>query len=215
MMTITRRGALVFTAAGTLLSGCAAFRRPWEVDGDIDDDGLIEVSAPSHSSNGTLRFGSLQFPCAVGRSGIVARKFEGDGGTPAGLFPLREVRYRPDRLTDKPKTGLIAYPTLKTDGWCDDPEDIAYNKIVTLPHQTDAEAMWREDHAYDVLAVIGYNDAPAIPGRGSAIFLHVARPDGDTGNFLPTAGCVALAMENLLAVLALCTPATKIQIEIA
>jgi len=170
---------------------------------------VIEVRAAPNSISGTLRFAGNSYPCMVGKSGIRHPKYEGDGGTPAGLFPLRSVRYRADRMS-APKTGLPVYKAAQNDGWCDDPSDLAYNHVVTMPYQTDAEPMWRDDHLYDVLAVIGYNDNPVVPGAGSAIFLHVMRPPTDDHQY--TAGCVSLAIENLLAVLAACVPGTMIDI---
>ena len=95
-------------------------------------------------------------------------------------------------------------------GWCDAPDDPSYNRLVQLPYRASAEKMWREDHLYDVLAVIGYNDAPAVPGMGSAIFLHVAR-EGEDGKLMPTVGCVSLKLADLLQVLAACTPSTAIR----
>jgi L,D-peptidoglycan transpeptidase YkuD (ErfK/YbiS/YcfS/YnhG family) len=174
---------------------------------------LIEVSAPEGAGAGTLRFGGQSYPCALGRAGIVLPKYEGDGGTPAGLFPLREVRYRPDRMA-APKTGLPLFKASQADGWCDDPADPSYNRLVALPHMSGAEPMWRDDAAYDVLAVIGYNDAPVIPGAGSAVFLHVARPNAAGDGFEPTAGCIALKAADLLTVLAACGPASVISIRI-
>ncbi len=206
-MPITRRMAMTGICLGS--SGFMAGRAGSLV---MPESQTIDVSAPAGATAGTLTFGALEFPCMVGRSGIVRPKFEGDGGTPAGLFPLREVRYRADRIAT-PKTKLPLFPANQADGWCDDPEDPFYNKIVRLPYQTDAESMWRTDHAYDVLAVIGYNDAPPVPALGSAIFLHVARTDGD--KFLPTSGCVSMKIENVLALLAQCTPATMIRIRTA
>ena len=91
------------------------------------------------------------------------------------------------------------------DGWCDDPQDPAYNRLVSLPYPSSAEQLWRVDHIYDVIAVIGYNDDPPVAARGSAIFLHVAR-----NNFTPTAGCIALAVNDLLAVLKDCDRDTEI-----
>ncbi|GAN78390.1 hypothetical protein Asru_0808_02 [Acidisphaera rubrifaciens HS-AP3] len=88
-------------------------------------------------------------------------------------------------------------PIAPTDGWCDDPRDAAYNTPVTLPYDASHEALWRADALYDVIGVLGWNDAPVERGRGSAIFLHVARPD-----YAPTEGCVALAAEDVRAVLA-------------
>jgi L,D-peptidoglycan transpeptidase YkuD (ErfK/YbiS/YcfS/YnhG family) len=146
----------------------------------------------------------------VGRSGILSSKREGDGGTPAGIFSLREVRYRADRLAAPPVTGLPLITTLARDGWCDDPADSNYNRCVTLPYMASAEVLWRADHLYDVLAVIGYNDAPPVPGAGSAIFLHVMRQQAGVG--LPTAGCVSLARADLLTVLARCGAQSTIHI---
>jgi L,D-peptidoglycan transpeptidase YkuD (ErfK/YbiS/YcfS/YnhG family) len=168
----------------------------------------IEASAVPGAASGRLRFGRLSFPCALGRSGIRSPKAEGDGATPAGLFPLREVRYRPDRLPAAPQTALPVIASRPLDGWCDDPADANYNRPVQLPYPHSAERMWRDDQLYDVLAVIGYNDAPPVPGAGSAIFLHVMRPDRG-----PTSGCIALARDHLLAVLAHCAPGTAIRID--
>ena len=134
--------------------------------------------------------------CAIGRSGIAARKMEGDGATPAGRFPLRRVLYRADRA-DRPRTGLPCQAIASRDGWCDAPGDPRYNRPVGHPYPASAERLWRADACYDLLAVIGFNDDPVVDGAGSAIFLHVARP-----GYAPTEGCVALAMEDLRTVLA-------------
>ena len=172
--------------------------------------GIVTVSAAKGATTGTLHFNGRRYPCALGRSGIVKPKHEGDGGTPAGTFPLREVRYRADRVP-QPKTGLPAIKTNPTDGWCDEPADPAYNRLVQMPYKADAEVMWREDNVYDLLAVIGYNDAPPVPGEGSAIFLHVART-APGGSLRPTAGCIAMNEDDLLAVLSGCKPGTMIDI---
>ncbi|MFO1112843.1 MAG: L,D-transpeptidase family protein [Rhodospirillales bacterium] len=145
--------------------------------------------------------------CALGRGGITAGKREGDGATPAGRFPLREVYYRPDRLRPPPGCGLPVAAIDPGLGWCDDPADAAYNHPVRLPFAASHEDMWREDGLYDLLAVVGCNDDPVIPGRGSAIFLHVARPD-----FAPTEGCVALALDDLIALLDCCQPGDVLSI---
>ena len=175
-------------------------------------DDIIDVSAPAGAIQGTLRFGSLQYSCMLGRSGIVANKREGDGGTPAGEFPLREIRYRPDRIVAAPATrGLPVVASREIDGWCDAPNDPAYNRLVQLPYRASAEKMWRDDDLYDALAVIGYNDSPPVAGLGSAIFLHCARELGN-GGLGPTVGCVSLRKPDLLAVLGQCTSATRIRI---
>lgn len=138
--------------------------------------------------------------CAIGRGGIREDKREGDGATPAGRFPLREILYRPDRLT-APSTRLPLRALAETDGWCDDPADAAYNCRVRLPHPARCERLWRADALYDLLIVVGYNDDPAVPGQGSAIFIHVAAP-----GFAPTEGCVALAVPDLKDLAAVAMP---------
>jgi L,D-peptidoglycan transpeptidase YkuD (ErfK/YbiS/YcfS/YnhG family) len=134
--------------------------------------------------------------CALGRGGVRLLKEEGDGSTPAGLLPLRRVFYRADRVPI-PRAAVPREPIGEQDGWCDDPGDADYNRQIRLPHPAGHEELWRRDGVYDVVGVLGWNDAPVVRGRGSAIFLHVARPD-----YAPTEGCVALALPDLLAVLA-------------
>ncbi len=152
--------------------------------------------------------GGARWPCALGRAGVIAgaAKREGDGATPSGCWPLRRVLYRPDRLAGAPSTGATGLPTraITPDlGWCDDPGHADYNRLIDLPHPAGHETLWREDGLYDVVAVLGHNDDPPVPGHGSAIFLHCAEPDPAGRHGLrPTAGCVALPRARLLALLA-------------
>jgi L,D-peptidoglycan transpeptidase YkuD (ErfK/YbiS/YcfS/YnhG family) len=134
--------------------------------------------------------------CALGKGGVRTDKEEGDGATPAGLLPLRRIFYRADRVVP-PLCAMPIEPIAPSDGWCDDPTDRDYNRFVHLPHEARHEELWRRDEIYDVIAVLGWNDAPVVKGRGSAIFLHVARPD-----YAPTEGCVALASPDLTRLLA-------------
>ncbi len=143
---------------------------------------------------------------ALGRGGVTADKREGDGGTPLGVFPLRALWYRADRL-DRPATALTCFPIDPDQGWSDDPADPAYNRPVRLPYKASHERLWRDDAVYDLIVPLGYNDAPAVPGLGSAIFLHVAHSD-----YRPTEGCVAIARDDLLALLAVCGADTRIRI---
>lgn len=145
---------------------------------------------------GEARWGARAMRCALGPSGIVAEKREGDGTTPAGRFPLRRLLYRPDRLAP-PATGLPLLPLAPDDGWCDDARDPLYNRPVRLPYGASHERLWLVGEVYDLIVVLGHNDDPVRPGAGSAVFLHVARPD-----YAPTQGCIALAKPDLLAVLA-------------
>ncbi len=134
--------------------------------------------------------------CAVGRAGIAEKIREGDGVTPAGIWPLRNVLYRADRIP-RPQTILPTAPIDPDSAWCDVPDDPQYNRLVRLPYASLDERLWREDALYDLIVVVGFNDEPAVPGKGSAIFLHVARPD-----YGETQGCVALALVDLTQALA-------------
>ena len=146
--------------------------------------------------DGRLVLAGRVFRVALGRGGVSARKQEGDGATPIGVLTLRRLLYRADRL-GPPACAVPLEPIAPTDGWCDDPDDPAYNRAVRLPYSGRHEALWREDAVYDVIGVLGWNDAPVRRGEGSAIFLHATRPDGS-----PTEGCIALGRADLLAVLA-------------
>ena len=155
---------------------------------------------------GRLHWSHGSAPAAAGRGGVTGAKHEGDGGTPAGTFPLVSVLYRKDRV-QPPTSHLPVRPLLPNDGWVDEPSDPRYNRLVELPYPASAEQMWRDDGLYDALVVIGYNMEPVIPGAGSAIFLHVATPD-----FAPTAGCVAVSKDVLLGLLPLLGPGSTITI---
>jgi len=142
--------------------------------------------------------------CAVGRAGIAEKLREGDGITPIGRWPLRRVLYRADRL-EPPRTRLPLARIEPEDAWCDVPGDPNYNRMVRLPYAGLEEPLWREDCLYDLIVVVGYNDSPVVPGKGSAIFLHLARPD-----YGPTAGCVAFARADLLDALAQLAPGDRL-----
>jgi L,D-peptidoglycan transpeptidase YkuD (ErfK/YbiS/YcfS/YnhG family) len=148
------------------------------------------------TAGGLFAFRGERFRCALGRGGVRADKREGDGATPLGLLPLRRVLYRADRL-GRPRAAVPVEPLAPDEGWCDDPAHADYNRRIRLPHPARHEALWREDALYDVIGVLGWNDTPVERGRGSAIFLHLARAD-----LAPTEGCVALPLRELLGVLA-------------
>ena len=144
---------------------------------------------------GEAEWRGRRYRCALGHGGVRDDKREGDGATPAGDFGLLRVLYRADRLAS-PTTVLPVDALASDDGWCDTPGDAAYNRQVKLPYKAGSETLWRDDGLYDVIAVSSYNDTPAVPGRGSAIFVHVARD-----NFEPTEGCVAFTRDDLLTIL--------------
>ena len=154
------------------------------------------VSEATLGADGVLRFQGATCRAAFGHGGIAPHKREGDGATPLATLPLRRVLYRADRLS-RPSCAVPVMPVAPHDGWCDDPAHADYNRPVRLPHDGRHEALWRSDAVYDVIGILGWNDAPVQKGLGSAIFLHLARPD-----FAPTEGCIALASPDLLAILA-------------
>lgn len=145
----------------------------------------------------TLRLGKKSYRCAIGINGYTSHEDgrEGDGKTPLGQYPLRYGMFRADRI-EAPKTELVMRPIREDDGWCDAPSDPAYNRPVRLPYPASAEELYRDSHVYDVILVMGHNDEPPVPDRGSAIFLHIAR-DG----YKPTQGCVAISRDDMLKIL--------------
>lgn len=159
---------------------------------------------------GQLEAAGLTIRCALGSAGIVRQKREGDSATPAGRYPFRRCFYRQDRIS-RPRTGLPLSATEPLDGWSDDPRDPDYNGFVRFPDEGQrdysAERLWREDRIYDLIAVIGHNDDPPVPGAGSAIFMHLARP-----GFSATEGCIALGLDDLLDLVARIGPETVIDI---
>jgi L,D-peptidoglycan transpeptidase YkuD (ErfK/YbiS/YcfS/YnhG family) len=157
--------------------------------------------------DGQFSFAGHEVRCALGRGGVIAAalKREGDGASPQGVWPLLRVLYRPDRGPG-PITRLPSAAIRDDDGWCDAPDDPAYNRPVRLPYPASCERMWRDDEVYDIVCVLGHNDPPR-PWLGSAIFLHCARPD-----YRATEGCIALARADLEALLALAGPGATLEI---
>ncbi len=174
----------------------------------IKNISLIRVfRSPLNHHRGLLMAGNLRIPCALGRSGTTRQKCEGDGRTVLGKFGLIQAFYRQDRMR-RPNTLLPLTPLRPHDGWCDAPNDRRYNHKVLLPYQTSHETMWREDGLYDIVVDLAINRRPVVKGRGSALFLHMARP-----NYEPTAGCIAVAPRHMARLLALIGPKTKIEIK--
>ena len=144
--------------------------------------------------------------CAIGKTGYTNHKSEGDLATPIGCFPIRGVFFRADRLP-KPNTHLPVIAIQQHDGWCDDPEDADYNRLIRLPHNARHERLWRDDHVYDICVILGFNDDPPVANRGSAIFFHLSR-DG----YQPTEGCVAVSLVDMGRILGICRSDTEFEI---
>jgi len=164
----------------------------------------MNLIVTSDSDGAWLDWGAGLKRAATGPAGIAVKGGEGDGITPRGSFPVREIFYRADRIAP-PHTQLPVRRIEKDDGWCDAPDDPNYNRLVKLPYPASAENMWRDDALYDLLAVLGYNDDPVVPGKGSAIFLHLARSD-----YSATHGCVALAPDDLRAAIEQLRPGDQV-----
>jgi len=150
------------------------------------------------ATKGMLIAGPLRFPCILGRSGRTHGKREGDGATPVGRWTLSRVLYRRDRALP-PRSKLLTKVIRASDGWCDQAFDRNYNRPVRLPYPARHEEMIRADHLYDIVVVLSHNQCPRIRGRGSAVFLHLADPQGR-----PTAGCIALSWHHMATVLSVC-----------
>jgi L,D-peptidoglycan transpeptidase YkuD (ErfK/YbiS/YcfS/YnhG family) len=123
----------------------------------------------------------------------------------SGVFGLRYIFYRADKIEHKPSQRLTCRKINKNDGWCDDPKDPRYNNHIRLPYSAGHEELWREDDCYDIIVVTTHNSMPVIPNLGSAIFIHIARE-----GYAPTEGCIALAKEDLLEILKNVVPSTQI-----
>ncbi len=187
----------------------------------------------------TLEFLHRKMPCSLGKNGATLEKKEGDGKTPIGIFPLRRAFFRADKvpvLQQSEQRKVWCYDTASylhceaievNFGWVDESMDPMYNQFVFLPYPQNSnssvshENLYLTDSSvYDLFAVIGYNDAPVIPFLGSAIFFHIAsmvssnnKNDTVASDFGPTAGCVALAKEDLIFVLSQVEPQTMFIIQ--
>ena len=141
------------------------------------------------------------FKAAIGKNGVIAAddKIEGDLKTPIGHYRVTHGYYRPDKM-DCPKS-IIPFTAIEPNfGWCDEPSHEFYNQFVIKPFEPSHENLWRDDDVYDVILVTDHNTNPIVPGKGSAVFIHVARED-----FSPTAGCLALRKEDLLMIIENCS----------
>jgi L,D-peptidoglycan transpeptidase YkuD (ErfK/YbiS/YcfS/YnhG family) len=155
-------------------------------------------------TRGILMLDGRPIPVALGRGGLKANKHEGDGGTPIGTFRPVRLWWRQDRHA-RPSTSLPVRAIKPCDGWCEDPSSRRYNRPVELAAESNADRLMRADHLYDFIVEIDHNTRPRIAGRGSAVFLHLARP-----GFAPTAGCIAMTKASMLRLLARLDRRTRI-----
>ena len=142
--------------------------------------------------NKILYLNNYKLRCSIGKRGITANKKEGDEKTPRGIFDLKTIFYRRDRIS-KLKSSLKKTIIKKNMGWCDDPSSKFYNKLIKFPFRKRAEKIWLKEDIYDVFIVISYNIKPILKNKGSAIFLHLAKK-----NYLATKGCIAISKKDML-----------------
>ena len=145
----------------------------------------------------------FRFKCCIGKNGVKKHKIEGDSSTPKGIFTIGTFYYRKDRVI-KPFTNLKTKIIKPNIGWCNDSKKKSYNKEIKIKRIGSYEKLFRKDHKYDYLIVINYNIKKTIPGKGSAIFIHL------TKNYHPTAGCIALKKQDFIILLKLINNKTKI-----
>lgn len=166
---------------------------------------VIRIHATAGDSRrGWLTADGQTIPVALGRGGIRANKREGDGGTPRGRFRPLKLWWRADRHP-RPRTFLPVRAIRPEDAWCEDPASRHYNRPVRLDRNAGGDRLRRDDHLYDFIVEIDHNASPRIAGRGSAVFLHLARID-----FSPTAGCVSMTKSAMLHLLRRLGPQTRI-----
>ena len=153
----------------------------------------------------TLKVDDFQFRCSIGKKGIRTNKKEVDNCTPKGIFKLIKVFYRADRVEQFPCI-LKKIKIKKNMGWCDDPKNKFYNKLVKISNKVKCEKLFRRDKKYDFLIQIDHNTKRIIPYNGSAIFLHL------TSNYKPTAGCIAINRNDMKILLKIIKRKTFIKI---
>ncbi|MCB1447019.1 MAG: L,D-transpeptidase family protein [Rhizobiaceae bacterium] len=168
---------------------------------------IIVRPAPGDPRRAIVQAGVLTFRAALGRSGRTSRKREGDGATPIAAMRLLGGYYRRDRLSGPLETRLPMAPIDGTMLWCDAPADASYNRPVRAPFAASHEAMRREDGLYDICLVMDWNMSSRRRHAGSAIFFHCARP-----GYLPTQGCIAIALRDMRRLLPLIGPETVVRV---
>lgn len=160
--------------------------------------------AAGNPCRGWLTIAGRAIPVALGRGGIKADKREGDGGTPRGRFRPLRLWFRADRA-GRPRTALPIRRIGAADGWDECPASRSYNRPVRLRAGEAGDRLRREDHLYDFIIEIDHNTRPRVAGRGSAVFLHLARP-----GLAPTAGCIAMTARDMRHLLGRIGPRTRI-----
>ena len=152
----------------------------------------------------TLIIDDFKFRCCVGKKGINFNKKEGDFSTPKGLFNLKKLYFRKDRVGIL-KCKIDKKVIKKNMAWCDDSSHKKYNEEIKTLNRNLKENLYRKDHKYDYIISISHNEKK-IPYKGSAVFIHL------TDSYKPTSGCVALKKKDFEILLKLIDKKTEINI---
>ena len=152
----------------------------------------------------TLIIDDFKFMCCVGKNGLSSYKREGDFSTPIGLFKLKKLYFRKDRV-GIPTCRIKKKQITKNMAWCDNPNHKKYNEQIQVFSKNYKENLYRRDYRYDYLITIDHNHKK-IPYQGSAIFIHL------TEDYMPTAGCIALKRKDFEILLKLIDQKSKIKI---
>ena len=155
---------------------------------------------------GYLIYKNSKFRCSLGINGIKNKKKEGDGITPKGIFKLKKIYYRNDKVKNI-VTKVKKIKITKDMGWCDDPKSKYYNKLIRLPSKFGHEKLYRKDDIYNLIIVLDYNMNPVTKNKGSAIFIHLAKK-----NYKPTQGCMGLKQNDLIKLIKMIKKNQKIKI---
>ena len=137
----------------------------------------------------TLIIDEFELRCCIGKKGINSNKKEGDYSTPRGLFNLRKLYFRKDRV-GIPHCKINKKNIKKHMAWCDDPKHKKYNEEIKTYNKKLKENLYRKDHRYDYVISISHNEKK-IPNKGSAVFIHL------TDNYKQTEGCITLKKKIL------------------
>ena len=152
----------------------------------------------------TLIIDDFKLKCCIGKNGINSNKKEGDFSTPKGVFNIKKLYFRKDRV-GTPKCKIGKRIIKKNMAWCDESSHKKYNEEIKVYNKNLKENLYRDDHNYDYIILTSHNELK-IPNKGSAIFIHL------TDNYKPTAGCVALKKKDFEILLRLIDKKTKIKI---
>ena len=152
----------------------------------------------------TLIIDDFKLKCCVGKNGLNSNKKEGDYFTPKGIFNLKKLYFRKERV-GIPKCKINKKIIKKNMAWCDDSNHRSYNEEIKTNNEKLKENLYRKDHKYDYVISISHNEQKT-PNKGSAVFIHL------TNNYKPTAGCIALKKKDFEILLKLINKKTRIKI---